>query len=140
MKNDLRESIEALRALAPRLNQITDQATETIKAVEQFLSDKGVGITAYAKVDGEDDTPAGTYIAYKRHAGKFRIVIVDSDTDGDDVNTRTWAECPRDEKLAALAQLPSLLSNIARFADVQVTKSAQTVALVSDLIKALDRK
>lgn len=49
MPDDLSTAFERLRTSTQRLNQITDAAAQTVRAVESFLEDAGVGL--YASVD-----------------------------------------------------------------------------------------
>jgi len=140
MADELRESIQTLRTLAPKLNQVTDQATETVKAVEKFLDENGVGVAAYACVDSRGDGPEGTYIGYLRHSGKFRIVVVDADADGVDRRIRTWYECSRDEKLDSFDRLPDLLAHIAKQLQERIDRTANSVRLVSEFLTALASK
>ena len=50
MTQELREKLESLRAIAPRLNKATDDAAAVIKATDAFLDDLGLGVEAYAPI------------------------------------------------------------------------------------------
>jgi hypothetical protein len=156
MTEELRAQMEALRAIAPRLNGATNQAAAAIKAADDFLAELSLGVPAvsgpYEERSAVDPDDASTgkdmvfsYLAYGRLGvtGRYGIhvvrrterPVVDSwgnieswETIGEDA--QPWSTCPRDEKLKAFAKLPNLLGNIADAAKVLTEKAEETSALV----------
>src|SRR5262245_14975669 len=108
---NLRESLETLRKLTPRINAVTDLAAETVREVESFLSDEcSAGIPA--RVLAEDYDPsseAGLFLEYRRVGSRFRIAVVELAEDGSDEFEKPWTDCARTLKLKTFRLLPTLL-------------------------------
>lgn len=94
-------------------------------------------------------------IAYERHKGKFRIIVVTQvygrDKDGDIIRdealeepvvrqsrTVPWAEAPRDLKLASFQYLPLLLAEVIRVIDIAIERANEVALVVTSMIAALD--
>jgi hypothetical protein len=161
MTEELRDRMESLRALAPRLNSVTDQAAATIKAADEFLAGLGIGIPAQSHcfkeesgIDPDDEDSAGDkirwYLAYGRcnfSDNKFSIHVRQDTERPDDrfadvwdttqEHSLAWSNLNRSDKLKAFAELPSLLENIAKEA-VRLAESAEsTTATVGEMMAAL---
>jgi hypothetical protein len=153
MTLELQNSIQNIRGLAPKLNKATDEAARVVAVVEKFLGEEcGVGIEVRHHVRGEDGLDDGLWLEYKRHNGKFRLVVTetfvrrdhngepieDNAADQPDVFQRdsksvAWTEAGRGEKLASFAALPDLLNHLAR--DMQ--DSVDSVVAVSTAVEQL---
>lgn len=151
--------MEALRAIAPRLNGATDQAASAIKAADDFLADLSLGVPAlsgpYEERSAADPADPATakdmafsYLAYGRLgvSGRYSIHVTER-TERPVVNTwgnieswepigevsHAWSSCPRDQKLKAFAKLPNLLGNIAEEAKILTEKAEETSSLVATM-------
>ena len=159
---ELSATITALRNIAPKLNEQTDRAAETVRAVETFLSDElSIGLPADATFnrddlqesseDGEAPLVIHEYssLAYDRLAGSFRLLVrVERIIEG--INGRgfredrrevmsetAWPECSRDVKLHSFAVLPSLLRNIQTSAEEAIEQTETTATTVAEIMSAL---
>lgn len=121
---ELREAVESLRSLAPRLNKITDEANEIVRSVEQFLNEEcSVGISAHFRYkDFEGTTDGGVFLEYRRVGQKYRIAIVEADDNYRDTSVKPWADSSRQDKLESFPYLPELLRHIAEKVSEQVQK------------------
>lgn len=154
MSNQMRDTIEQIRRVAPQLNEVTDQADRTVKAVERFLNDEcSVGLPCYTLVctaDAGAGKQRETYLGYARAGGKFRIVVEERDVvpsvadfSGSRIisrETTAWSECARHRKLDAVRMLPDLLQAIAAEALNASEKADETVKSIRELRKALGKK
>jgi hypothetical protein len=159
MTEELRAQMEALRAIAPRLNGATNQAAAAIKAADDFLADLSLGVPALsgpfeersAAVPGDAETAKDmvfSYLAYGRLGvtGRYSIHVTERterpvadgwgnieswEVIGED--SFAWSSCPRDRKLKAFAKLPNLLGNIADEAKLLTEKAEETGALVETM-------
>ena len=69
--------LESVRTTAAELNAISDQAAESVRRLEEFLSvDCGAGVFASVLLSAEYDGGSGEYVTelcYGRRGPKFRI-------------------------------------------------------------------
>src|SRR5687768_2402507 len=133
MTDELRRQVQALRAIAPRLNAATDEAARIVKEVQDLLGrELSLGITATSRGFDERPAPEGqesgrerrvsSYLAYDRVGESFRIHVYHETCERDDDGAFTtvvaeeripWSSCPRQLKLRSFARLPELLHQIA---------------------------
>lgn len=127
----LYKSLENLRDLAERYNQITDRANETVRVVESFLEDCSLGVPVGVLVSTDASTePPGTgtstYLAYNKLGQRFRIVVdVIGPPHGS--NMKAWSDVPREQKLETLPHLPLLLEEIVAKLTAKVKEAEETV-------------
>ncbi|MCY2928761.1 MAG: hypothetical protein NTV86_04565 [Planctomycetota bacterium] len=161
MTTELKHSIEALRAISPKLNKATDQAAALVQAVEKFLTEEcSIGVSAWVDVCWRDETDDPTvteddrwgrqiWMGYDRCGGRFRIVVRSAlihpdgqclDGEDDEDKTVPWFEAPRDLKLETFAKLPVLLGAIAEQAAKAVAAAEQSSEAVAQVIEALGVK
>jgi hypothetical protein len=141
-QNDLRDAIQALRTLSPRLNKVTDEANQIVRDVEAFLNEEcSIGVTAvvnFQYLGHPDDGPCGgLYLEYRRVGGKFRIAIVESDVDGEDVSVKPWADSPRHEKLDSFKVLPELIREIASKVEESISDTEKTTKEIASTLAPL---
>ena len=147
--DELRQSVERLRALSPKLNEATDNASELIAAVETFLNDDcSIGLPASVvtnrTLDDEQMFTEFFTVSYERWGGKFRIVVelahgCDPTGEMSIIVNKAWDQCPRDLKLKALQQLPELLNKVADEAEKVIGETSKTTEVISDMLAALRR-
>jgi hypothetical protein len=153
--NDIRGTIEALRAVAPQLNRATDEAAKLVQAIEAILGDElHVGITAESseidwseEVDDDGDRSRfATTLAYGRINGQFRfhvqvekIALSGHGRLGHPVAVEKtpWSSCDREMKLLSFEKLPELLGNIADDAIALHATAKANAATVRELMDAL---
>ncbi len=151
MTDDLRTRIKKLKELMPQLNQLADEAAQTIRETEAALAD--LPIAADVVVRSTQTSPKMTdfvSLAFKRIGGKFRITIVkECRTDfrndhgyADEalriMDETPWLESPRDEKLETFPKLGDLLAEISKNAAKSIDAMNQAkpgVKAVLDLMK-----
>src|SRR6516165_2779971 len=88
MTDQLQKRLAALRAVAPRLNAVADEANRIVKQVESQLREMGVGISATSgafsterrirrddATDEENEEEVEQYLAFGRHMGVYGIHI-----------------------------------------------------------------
>jgi hypothetical protein len=143
MTDELREKIESLRAITPRLNKAIDAAAATIKTANDFLAEVGIGVSGESSCYTSEPHPnppdhrvwqVDSHLAYGRYGsdGKFCIHIVCLDQASDDGDnweilgrqSWAWGSLSREEKLKSFAMLPSLLDNIVANA-LRITEEAE---------------
>src|SRR5262245_42976811 len=137
MGTDLKNSLQALREIAPNLNKMSDEAAKIIRETERALQELNLGIAAEVVVSSENKSSKvteWTSLAFKRapfdpgEKTLFRVMVVEErSTDfGDDRNfsqrawkitsETPWLECSRDVKLATFPKLPALLEELIKVA------------------------
>ena len=140
MTKELSEHMEALRAIAPKLNKATDDAARVIAV--------GAGRGAAPPPPRRDFYA----LAYGRgDAGKFsihidvttRVMELDQYSGawdyGDDAGSTTieWSRATRSDRLKSFAALPDLLRDLAANARDQITAAENAMAQVAESLKAL---
>lgn len=136
---ELRAAVESLRSLAPRLNQVTDDANAIVRDVEHFLNEEcSLGVHACVNIKRYDaDNDAGEWLEYRRVGPRYRIAFVVSDEGGNDVSVKAWSDCPRQEKLQSFAVLPALLAKVAASVEAELKKAEDTAKAVSSTLAVL---
>lgn len=156
MSNSLKDSVETLRQVTPRLNRATDKANQTVQAIEKFLNDE-CGLGMPAAVFGDDTDNGYVEIGYQRVGGRFRIAVREwtyiRDHDGEFVEDEdgekraktsdwiAWSECGRTTKLLAFPKLPYLLEKLgASLKNIVacVNETAEAAAQILDALSAQD--
>lgn len=159
MTEELRESIERIRSLAPDLNKATDEAHAVVARVEKFLDDCSIGVPAQVQFSDEDlegKLSRQKLLSYGRVDGKFRIAVTTTlcleeglssfgnpeykwmpDDDNPPV---PWGSCPREVKLASFSSLPKLLQKIASEASSISEKADETAEAVRQILDAVNGK
>lgn len=144
MTESLSTSISKLRKSTARLNQITDQASDTVRELEEFLNREcSVGIHAFVKVKDVDngDFTFSQWLEYRRVGQKYRIAVVwGSDIDPEEESVKAWSDCSRDEKLEAVAKLPDLIEVIAEKVNEKVESAQAAAGTAQAVLKALTGK
>lgn len=144
MSDSLSKSLSKLRNSAKRLNQLTDQANETIREVETFLNEKcSVGVYASVRAYEEvhDDGPPFsifTNLEYRRVGSRFRIAVVQyHEFDPEQEKVKPWSDGSRDEKLDTIAKLPDLIAAIGNKLDERIGNAEKGLGEVSEILHGL---
>src|SRR5271165_1685892 len=82
MTDQLKKRLDTLRALAPRLNAVTDETSKIVSAVEKTLVEEiRLGVSAlsssFSEKPGEEPgTTVFNYLAFRRVSGTYRIHVL----------------------------------------------------------------
>ena len=153
MVDTLTKSIENLKKLSPKLNEVSSDASAVILRVEKFLNEEcGIGLAAeshqqrHLNEELEANKTRSYSLAYERFEGKYKMVaevyiwntkeevMVESEL------KTAWVSAPRDVKLKTFPLLPSLLEEIARIANNNIEQVAETSETVNKVLVALGDK
>ena len=120
----LPNSMQVLRETSNKLNSLTDRAADSIRKVEEFLSNEcsiGTPCRVVPKDGGDElaNSLPDIVVFYQRHGVKFRI-MVDSNRTSSATPIKPWAECTQEIKLASMRLLPILLTKIASTLRTQI--------------------
>ncbi len=155
MTDELKQRMARLRAIAPRLNNATDQASKLVALVERFLTEElRIGISAESSgfnswSAGKDEDGKSLMVhqtlAFGRVNGAYRIHVVDELRIVDDEGgpqglvsrqATLWPSCGREIKLRAVEKLPELLDKIIneteRLAETAGETSTRIGAMIGD--------
>jgi hypothetical protein len=149
MSDVLRTRLSTLRAVAPRLNAVSDEVSEIVAKVEKTLAEElSIGISdasdAFASwpacADDDAPEPGDSFVfqslAFGRVGGTYRIHVLQQTCDKDErggyseMTTQKripWGSCPRETKLQAFTKLPKLLDAIISKAE-KLVKAADGAA------------
>ena len=150
MTDVLKTRLSTLRAVAPRLNAVSDEVSEIVAKVEKTLAEElSIGISdesdsfASWPACADDDAPehGDSFIfqslAFGRIGGTYRIHVLQQTFDKDDRGGYSemtaqkripWGSCPRETKLRAFIKLPKLLDAIISKAE-KLVKAADEAAI-----------
>jgi hypothetical protein len=153
MTNELKRRISALRGINPRLNSVTDQATEIMKAVEKTLVEElRIGIDAselfLTEPGGEKGVSVEHYLSFNRvGSAGYRInvsTVTVRDTSEESGLAGSsqrlseervlWTSCSREMKLRAIEKLPDLLDRIIQGAERLVGTADLTATKIREMV------
>jgi hypothetical protein len=156
MVSKLNKSLNALRAIAPAINEAADEANRVVKEVEHTLvRELGIGVSATSEVtrewrrrdvddDGEaTDEEVREYLGFGRVMGSYCIHVVESvyHKDGNgwfndevDMTETAWSICDRETRLRTFEGLPSLLENLAEAAKKVAESGKSTATKIRELM------
>lgn len=153
MTDELKASVARLRALAPKLNKVTDEANETVKTVEAFLVNEcSLGLPAYVEEEGHRTRSPSYSLGFDRIEGKFRILVrttqwtnlddepvseAAEDAEAVEDTYEPWSDVPRAVKLRTLPILPELLKTLALQAQDAIDTAAKTTTTIKEMMAAI---
>ncbi len=153
MTDSLRNSVENLRKLSPKLNEATDSASRVVGIVETFLNDEcSIGIPQRIAVS-TDENGTGLWLGYERCGSRFRIAVVHRECRVDEEGNRfkcghdytgnpeyemedhvvPWTDANRGDKLKTFAELPNLLKSLEK----TVSDAIKSVETTSDAVEQI---
>jgi ABC-type transporter Mla subunit MlaD len=143
----LKQAMDQLRSVSRQLNEATDEATRLIVRVERFLDQEcSLGIPAgviLSETQQEGGPRKRVELKYGRLDRSFGLSITTKTLVGDVVVDRTavpLAQAPREERLRAVAELPTLLTKLAQKATDLATKAQASSQAVSRVIGPTENK
>jgi len=153
MTDELKKRMARLRAIAPRLNSATDQASKLVALVEKFLVEElHMGISAessefnsWSAGKDEDGNSRMVYqtLAFGRVNAAYRIHVVDEMGIVDDEGgwrelvsrqATLWPSCGRETKLRAVEKLPELLDMIIKETERLAETADETASKIGEMI------
>ena len=166
MTEELRTQMDALRTIAPRLNQSSEDAARIIAEMHAFLEGLNLGIVgeghcyksaSHIEHDPDDNiNPASrrrqvaSYLVYDRGpVGNAFSIHVRHDTSAPDpydqaggyevvdTDAESWGSCSRNDRLKAFATLPTLLESIFKNATRAAEEAEKTTGLVRETMSSL---
>ncbi len=142
LESPLNATLAKIPALSKRLNKLADDASATVRKVEEFFEKAHVGITdASVQVYLDDDSNPVDLEYLRMPNGKFRIALVSNyPAEGDDpprTKVRPFSDCSRDEKLKAFEHLPGLLERIVDALAKMIEKTEETTRTINKTIGEL---
>jgi hypothetical protein len=145
MAEQMREHLVRLRELTAQLNEHSDEVNRVAMAVERFLSaDCKVGVEGQVVIDyryDEDMLVWQRTLKYSRLQGEFRLHLVDwdlvsGDPEGPDQTPTLWANCSRDDRLAAYEKLPALLEILVENLAARVEKIRVNSQAINEILES----
>ena len=146
MTDELKEAIESLREISPKLNAATDDANRVVAMVEKFLGEEcSIGVEAKVHIDEEslpDNESKDLWLHYCRIASKFQFAVeVTVYNNGTDESRReyfgSWSQAPRALRLRTFPRIPKLLKEISETAKTTTKKVEESGKAVESVLKAL---
>jgi hypothetical protein len=159
MTDVLRTRLSTLRAVAPRLNAVSDEVSEIVAKVEKTLAEElSIGISdesdsfASWPACADDDAPEHgdsfvfQSLAFGRIGGTYRIHVLQQTCDKDDRGGYSemtaqkripWGSCPRETKLRAFTKLPKLLDAIISKAEKLVKAADEAAIQVKEMTEGI---
>lgn len=124
--DELSNSLRQLRTSSEQLNKLSESISQTVRSIEQYLTDEcHIGIEVAVPIgdyDGEEYS-----LAYKKVGNGWRIVLV-SDNAFDP--NRPWSDCPRGMKLWSAKYLPNLIMGLDAAASNYIKSANETLRTV----------
>lgn len=138
MESTSRSPVQDLHDSISRLNELADQAAQSVREIEELLEESGVGQAARVEIEPQSDGEGltTTCLEYCQIGERYRIAVVWYAGDGDPVIT-PWLECVRDLKLDSIRYLPELISAIAEQVVSRVNEASESVRAADDVRTAL---
>jgi hypothetical protein len=156
MTHELKKRLDAIRAVAPRIKAASDQADNTVKAVEQALvREIGIGISAesseyfpgtqrrrdpqnwdeFIEEETRERLALGRATAgeYCIHV-KSLVCVGEYQCDEAELTSTPWSQCDRETRLRTFYLLPNLLKCIARKAEQLAESTEKTAATLNELL------
>ena len=135
MSKDISSALSRVRESARELNQLCDEAAESVRSLEEYLAKEcSVGIEAFVVVssDHAEDHAESMHLCYGRWGGGFRVYLQWMDTRDPFTSSKAWAECRREDKIATLPLLFDLVESIENEIKSRLDKAR---AAISDIKK-----
>lgn len=157
MTDEMRRKVARLRAIAPQLNAVADEAAKVVQAVEKLLAKElSLGITAESgafesreerDTDLDRDTLVELCLAYGRiGTADYGIHVLVTTQTRDEWGHFTqpfgreqtrWSGCSQEIKLKSFERLPELLDRIASTAEARIGQATKTAKTVRGLLDAM---
>jgi hypothetical protein len=148
----MKDSLQRLRDLSPKVNKTCDEATKVVREVEKFLTDSKVTVPAEVVVQAVQVSPKKrelTTLCFGRLDSSFRIAVKREEetefVDGRNMvdyaikttDETPWLECPRDLKLSTFPKLPELLKNIGEEVEKSLKNAEDAMPEIEKVLASL---
>lgn len=124
--------------LQPRLAQAADRLNDKIAAFEAALVSLNLGVAASVILYDEDSFPSGTNLEFRKHVGKWRLLVFKWD-DAHDVSERSpLVGASREVRLDAAELFPKLLDALIEASEQELSRLDASAAAVDSLISTMN--
>lgn len=130
MSKDISSALSRVRESARELNQLCDEAAESVRSLEEFLAKEcSVGIEAFVVIssDNYEDHAESLHLCYGRWGGGFRVYLQWMDTRDPGTSSKAWAECRREDKITTLPLLFDLVGSIEKELESRLEKARAAI-------------
>jgi hypothetical protein len=133
------ERLRVAKESAATLNEATDRLNAALVEAETALADLRLGVQGYARMSDPDaeDNGYSVCLCFRKHDGKWSLVIDAVEETGEDRNTTPLVKASRADRLEAARLLPQLVDNMIAKVGSQVEEVNEEVANVRDLVAEL---
>ena len=141
MSKELMKSIAGLRSSAEQLNATADVLSELVLGIEQLLREElKVGTPIY--LPPPPDRKIQFQLGYQRYDKKFRIVVLETNTNviaalGVKESVKAWAECTRAVKVQSAKFLPMLVSEITKSVQSELSELNDASRIAATVLDSL---
>jgi hypothetical protein len=137
-------SLKDLARLSRELNEASDALSDEIAEVESALNELKLGVRAYVKVRSntsvvaEREVTDAQYLGYAKCRGKWCLTLVDSSDEFPDRDSEVpLREASREDRIAAVEKLPSLIRKLENETKRLVAEARSKATKVSEFAGAL---
>ena len=123
-----------------RLHDATDKLNETLLKFEETLRSLKLGVSAYVKID-EEDNGRETGLSFAKHQGDFKLLILNgNDAHDDSWQTTLLTSASRELRLRAVDYLERLYKNLLKAFDAEIGRVHESINEVEQLNEAIRTK
>lgn len=142
MNHTVSSAISKLKSSTSKLNSLSDEAAETIKSVENFLSkDCSIGFDAYVEITELSDKQLNKYLEYRKIGNNYRIAVVTNRVNTDqELSVKAWSDCGRVTKIKSIKKLPDLIIDITEKVDEKITEAEVAAKTATNVLDSLTGK
>jgi hypothetical protein len=137
-------SLQDLARLSRELNEASDALSEQIAEVESALNELKLGVRAYVKIRSNTSVVAevevtdAQYLGYAKCRGKWCLTLVDSSDQFPDRDSEIpLREASREDRIAAVEKLPSLIRKLENETKRLVAEARSKATKVGEFAGAL---
>lgn len=139
MTDELQQTFEKLRALAPKLNSATDEADRLVHRVDHFLAEEcRAAVQCEVPVRYNEKGKPIVLLRYAHLNGRYCVCLTYTDGESRFV-TRGWSECDRADKLAAFPLVPKLVTAVSKAVENQLSAATGVSETMDDLITLMGK-
>ena len=126
-------SLRDLRESTTILNNLTENATQTIQEVERFIGDDcQLGIEARIPIG--DYGNASVEMVYTRYTSAWRIALRFGN-DAGIVSEKPWTDCSRDLKIWSIEHLPTLVMHLETLVAERIAAAEESLSYLDSIPK-----
>lgn len=119
--SEITENLKRIKDVATKLNELADEATQSIRRIEQALQSTNVGIS-YMTPDLNEGDNESEWLGWMRHKGDFRLMHQSSDTGSE---WRPLEATSREVRLRIVLKLPTFVQALAKHVDLHAANAEE---------------